>query len=177
MIDLPPSAALSILADPPATFAGRTLGLVVTDDAPAAIVEAIRRRVTAAGGAIVVIAPKIAGVRLDDGTELPAHQFIDGAPSVLYDAVALIVSPAGADRTRRPTLRRGTSSATPTPTASSSVTVPDAAPLLAAAGVADLMDGGYVAVANASAARAFVDRIAELRFWERDSPFTAAYPG
>ena len=45
---------------------------------------------------VEVIAPKIAGVTLSDGTAVPAKQKIDGGPSVLYDAVALIVSEEGA---------------------------------------------------------------------------------
>ncbi|MBL7406489.1 catalase HPII, partial [Escherichia coli] len=38
----------------------------------------------------------VGGVEAADGTLIPAKQMIDGGPSVLYDAVAIIVSPEGA---------------------------------------------------------------------------------
>ena len=43
-----------------------------------------------------LIAPKIGGVTLTDGTHVVADQNVDGGPSVLYDAVALLPSIDGA---------------------------------------------------------------------------------
>ena len=48
------------------------------------------------GASWEVIAPKIGGVTLSDRKKVPAKQKIDGGPSVLYDAVALMVSEKGA---------------------------------------------------------------------------------
>lgn len=44
-----------------------------------------------------IIAPGVGGVEAVDGTIIEGKQMIDGGPSVLYDAVALIVSPEGAE--------------------------------------------------------------------------------
>src|SRR5690606_33566124 len=50
----------------------------------------------AEGAIYEVIAPKIAGVTLSDGTTVAARHKIDGGPSVLFDAVAVLVSADGA---------------------------------------------------------------------------------
>ncbi|MEI4473911.1 catalase [Frigidibacter sp. MR17.24] len=92
-IDLPPSDALSILKNGPGRFEGRKLGLLVSDGAPAGMVAAVNE----AGGLVEVVAARIGGVTLSDGSRLAADQKIDGAPSALYDAVALVLSDEGAD--------------------------------------------------------------------------------
>ena len=46
---------------------------------------------------IEIIAPKITGVEASDRTWVAADQMIDGGPSVLYDAVALLPAPAAMD--------------------------------------------------------------------------------
>ena len=48
------------------------------------------RRVDAEGAVLELIAPKIGGVTLSDGSLVPADQNVDGGPSVLYDAVAVL---------------------------------------------------------------------------------------
>ncbi|USQ98019.1 catalase [Caulobacter sp. RL271] len=95
-MDLPPSDALSIVKRIPGTFEGRKLGILVTDGAPSALVTALTERVKALKAVYEIVAPHIAGAELDDGTLVEAKQKIDGGPSVLYDAVALVVSEAGA---------------------------------------------------------------------------------
>src|SRR5690606_7488371 len=44
-----------------------------------------------AGVAVKLIAPQVGGVTLSDGTALAADEKIAGAPSVLFDAVALLL--------------------------------------------------------------------------------------
>ena len=142
----PPSAALSILNNGPATFAGRKIGALVTDGTDAAVLAALQAAADAEGAVLELIAPKIGGVTLSDGSHVAADQNVDGGPSVLYDAVAVLASADGAAAARASTPPPRTSSPTPTPTASSSATSPRAAALLQAAGVADLIDDGYVAL-------------------------------
>ncbi len=50
----------------------------------------------AAGAIVKVVAPKIAGIKASDGTIISAQEKIDGGPSVLFDAVAVILSQEGA---------------------------------------------------------------------------------
>ena len=48
------------------------------------------------GAMMEIVAPKVGGVETADGSFIEGKQMIDGGPSVLYDAVAIIVSPEGA---------------------------------------------------------------------------------
>jgi putative intracellular protease/amidase len=45
---------------------------------------------------VEVVSPAVGGVDASDGTRVKAGQQIDGAPSVLYDAVVVLASPGGA---------------------------------------------------------------------------------
>ena len=94
-IDLPVSDKLSILKNGPDSFAGRKLGLLVAEGADADIVSGLKEAAENLGAMIEVVAPAVGGVTLSDGTHLSAQQKIDGAPAVLYDAVAIVGSTEG----------------------------------------------------------------------------------
>ncbi len=89
------SPALSLLAKSAPTLAGRKVGCLVTDGTDATLVADLRAAVEAAGGRVEIIAPKIAGVVTADGELLEADHKIEGAPSVLFDAVAILPSLEG----------------------------------------------------------------------------------
>ncbi|KQW83067.1 catalase [Brevundimonas sp. Root1279] len=93
--DMKPSPALRIVGKYPDTLKGRAVGILVTDGADGAVVAAVRKAVEAEGAAVKIIAPKIGGVTLKDGKALPADGQLAGTPSVLFDAVALVLSEAG----------------------------------------------------------------------------------
>ncbi|RNI22926.1 catalase [Flexivirga caeni] len=164
--DLPASPALSMLRNQPQTFAGRKLGIVLTDGSDAAVLAALRDQVEAAHGTVEIVAPKVGGVTLDDGSRQPADQLLKGAPSVLYDAVALLPSADGARELARDPAAKdfvndafnhfkfiGVGS--------------NASPVFAAAGLGDDLDQGCPTVATPEDVSAFVDGLAALRFWER----------
>ena len=94
--DLPVSDALSILKNGPGSFAGRKLGALLTDGISASIVSSLRKAVKDAGAMLTIIAPAIGGIKTDDGTVIEADEKLGGGPSVLYDAVAILVSDEGA---------------------------------------------------------------------------------
>ncbi|MCR5878702.1 catalase [Phenylobacterium sp. J367] len=94
--DLEPSDALSILKRLPADFRGRKVGILITDGADADLLNGLIAAVEKEGAAYEIIAPKVGGATLSNGVLQPAMQKIDGGPSVLYDAVAVIVSEKGA---------------------------------------------------------------------------------
>lgn len=94
--DLPLSPALSILANGPMNFAGRKLGVLVCDGIETALLHDLQATFQAEGAVVEIIAPKVGGARAADGTMIPAHHMIDGAPSVLFDAVALLLDADGA---------------------------------------------------------------------------------
>ena len=165
--DLPASVALSIVARGPERFEGRKLGILATDGAEAALCTALTGAVTKAGGVFEVIAPKIAGVTLSNGELLPAKQKIDGGPSVLYDAVALLVSAAGA---------KVLSQDKPSKDFVSDAFAhckfiaysQDAQALLEAAGIASEMDEACVMIRDRKEAADFIAICAKIRHWDRE---------
>jgi catalase len=166
-LDLPTSAKLSILANGPNSFKGRKMGVFLTDGSDAVLFKALTAALEAEGAVWEVIAPKIGGVTLDDGTAVAAKQKIDGGPSVLFDAVAILPSAEGVK------MLAGD--------AASKDFVSDAfghckfigygtnaQPLFDEARIPPTLDDGFVALAKAKDAKAFVATCAALRFWPRE---------
>jgi catalase len=91
--DLDPSLALSIVENGPERFEGRKLGILVSDGSDAGLLKALTAALDKADASYEIIAPKITGVEASDGSRIEADQMIDGGPSVLYDAVALLPAP------------------------------------------------------------------------------------
>ncbi len=95
--DLPESPALSILKNGPESFAGRKLGILISDGADASALKALIDAAKGAGAAPMVVGPRVGAVKLSDGTTTEADERIDGGPSVLFDATAILVSDEGAE--------------------------------------------------------------------------------
>ncbi len=93
---LAPSDALSILKNPPGSFKGRKLGVLITDGIDEALLVALEEAAKKEGATVERIAPAVGGVTAANGTLIPAHHKIDGGPSVLFDAVAILASEDGA---------------------------------------------------------------------------------
>ena len=93
---MPPSPALQIIGKMKDTLAGRAVGILVADGSDGAAIKAVRKAASAAGASVKIVAPKVGGVTLADGSVLPADGQLAGTPSVLFDAVAVILSDAGA---------------------------------------------------------------------------------
>ncbi len=163
--DLAASPALSILANGPDSFAGRKLGILVTDGADAAKLAELTAAAEEAKVNVELVAPAVGGVETSDGHRVPADQKIDGGPSVLYDAVIVLAAKDGAE------------ALAVLPAARDFVTdayahckfigyTGDAAPLFEAAGLSRLMDDGFISLDETAAAE-FISRCARLRFWSR----------
>lgn len=164
--DLPPSDALSILKKGPGSFAGRKMGVLVSDGTDAAVLASLREALDDVGAVLETIAPVVGGVELSDGSTLVPDQMIDGGPSVLYDAVVLLpAAGAIAELAGRSTAQDFVSDAFAHHKFIGFNTA--SAPLLEAAGVADRLDDGCVKMTKAAAAR-FVRRCGALRYWDRD---------
>jgi len=167
--DLATSPALSILSNPPGSFAGRKLGLLVSDGAPAIAIKALLAAAKAERANVEVIAPTIAGATLDDGSLLAAGQMIGGGPSVLYDAVALVLSDDGAAQIAGlPAAKAFVADAHAHRKLIAYST--EAVALLDAAGVAWQDDGGYHVLGARASATTFLRACRALRWWDRDVP-------
>ncbi|NKN13981.1 catalase [Rhizobium laguerreae] len=165
--DLEPSPALSIVERGPKRFEGRKLGILVSDGTDAAIFKALLAEITEQKAAFEVIAPKIGGVTLSDGNWIEAHQMIDGGPSVLYDAVALLPSAEGTgDLLKEATARDFVADAFVH--CKYIGYVETALPLIQKAGIADSLDEGVMALAAAKDVPAFIKALGKLRVWGRE---------
>jgi len=89
--DLPPSPALQIIGKMKATLEGRAIAILVADGSDGAVVAALKKAAVAAGASVKIVAPKIGGATLADGSLLPADGQLAGTPSVLFDAVAVVL--------------------------------------------------------------------------------------
>ena len=91
-----PSPALQIIGKMKDTLMGRTIGILVANGSDGAVIEKIKQAATAAGAAVKIIAPKVGTVQLAAGMTISVDGQLAGSPSVLFDAVAVILSDEGA---------------------------------------------------------------------------------
>ncbi len=94
-IDLEPSPALRIVGKYPETLKGRKVAILIADGSDGAVVDAVRAAVEGDGGSVFIVAPKIGGAKLKGGKLTPADGQLAGSPSVLFDAVAIVLSDDG----------------------------------------------------------------------------------
>ncbi|CDM61717.1 MULTISPECIES: catalase C [Rhizobium] len=165
--DLHPSPALSIVERGPKRFEGRKLGILVTDGVDAQLLNGLAAAITKEKAVFELIAPKVGGVTASDGTWVEAHHMIDGGPSVLFDAVALLTSSAAMDDLVKEATARDF--------------VADAfqhckfigyhqsaLPLLEKTGIADALDEGVWMLPGDEGLAAFVVELGKLRVWGRE---------
>ncbi len=165
--DLEPSPALSIVQRGPKRFEGRKLGILITDGVDAKLLKGLTKAVAAEKAVFEFIAPKVGGVTASDGNFIAAHHMIDGGPSVLFDAVALLTSAAAIDELIKEATARDF--------------VADAfqhckfigydhsaLPLMEIAGISDAMDEGVLPLPGEDGLAAFVAELGKLRVWARE---------
>jgi catalase len=121
-----------------------------------------------AGATFEIVAPKVGGAKASDGSWIEADQMIDGGPSVLYDAIALLPAEAAMDDLVQESPARDF--------------VADAfahckfigyveavVPLLEKAGIAeDNHDEGFIQLTSPKHATRFVGELGKLRVWGRE---------
>jgi catalase len=162
--DLKPSDALSILKNGPDSFKGRKMGLLLSDGIDDALLESVQDAVKQAGGMVEIVAPKIGGIVTKGGKEVPAQQKVDGGPSVLYDAVVIMVSDEGAEMLAK--MHPAKSFVADAFAHNKYIGLGGAAAkLLEAAGVKP--DEGVVSLDKEADAGSFVKTCGKLRYWER----------
>ncbi len=164
--DLKPSDALSILKNPPKSFAGRKVGALVTDGVNADVLKALAKALKAEGAMLKLIAPEVGGVKDSAGTWHDADEKLEGGPSVLFDAVALLPSKDGATLLAKyPAARDFVADATAH--RKFIAYAADATPLLEKAGVASSLDEGFIPLNQPADCEKFLAACRKLRFWDR----------
>jgi catalase len=164
--DVEPSPALSILENGPDSFKGRKLGVLVTDGADATLFAALQKALKAEGALLEVIGPNVTGVKLSDGQMIVPQQTYEGGPSVLYDAVAIVVADKWIDKLgKAPAVRDFIADAH----AHNKVIgyVPAAEELLSKLSIE--LDEGHVALGKAKDASTLVAIAGKGRIWSRET--------
>ena len=98
VIDMPLSPATQIIGKMKDTLDGRVLGILIADGSDGAVIAAVKKAAVAAGASVKIVGPKVGGAKLAEGTLQPVDKQLAGAPSVIFDAVAVILSDAGAKK-------------------------------------------------------------------------------
>jgi catalase len=167
-MDLPPSPELSILKNGPKSFKGRKLGILVSEGVDSKLLNALRTAARNEGADVVIVAPTISGVYSSDGTFVKADSRINGGPSVLFDAIAVLVSPDGAERLATDSTAKDFISDAYAHLKLIAFNGP-AASLIEKAGVATTKDEGVVQLRDASDASNFLTNCRKLRIWNREA--------
>jgi catalase len=95
-VELDPSPALSLLGKAPKTLAGRTVGVLIADGSDGGLLDRLRTAVEQEGARLDVVGPRVGGAQAADGRPIACDHALAAAPSVLFDAVAVLVSDAAA---------------------------------------------------------------------------------
>ncbi|RZF88002.1 catalase [Pseudoalteromonas sp. CO325X] len=163
--DLPTSDALSILKNTANTFAGRKLGVLISDGFDLTLFKALTTALDNEGARYEVIAAQVGGAKSSCGHHQQADQVINGGPSVLYDAIAVLTTEEGAEKLAD--------------IAEAKDFISDAhahmkfigytehvSPLISAAGLGQSKDEGWINLGSTDIAQ-FVEQLRQLRFWQR----------
>jgi catalase len=166
--DLDPSPALSIIEKGPQRFEGRKLGILVSDGTDAGLLGELQAATLKVGATFEVIAPKIGGAKASDGSWIEADQMIDGGPSVLYDAIALLPGAAAMnDLIQEATARDFVADAF-----AHCKFIGYGEPAIALfekAGIAEEdFDEGFIALGSRKDVAGFVKNLGKLRVWARE---------
>ena len=96
IVEMALSPALQLIGRMKDTLRGRSVGVLVADGSDGDAISRIRKSVTDAGATTRMIAAKIGTVQLADGTTLAVERRLAGTPSVLFDAIAVVLSASAA---------------------------------------------------------------------------------
>jgi len=166
-MELKTSPKLSILLNGPESFKGRKVGVLVTDGVDIKLVKALKSALDKEGALIEFIAPRVGGVEASDGTSIEAQQEINGGPSILYDAVAVLTSKDGAAELAKESTAKDFVNDAFAHCKFLSYS-PEAMTLFDKAGLSSDLDGGCIEMTAAKDATTFVEACRDLRFWERE---------
>ncbi len=91
-----PSHALQVIGKMKDTLKGRCVCILIAEGSDGDVIKKIKDAAIEAGATVKIIAPKVGGAKLADGSKMDADGQLAGSPSVLFDAVAVILSVDGA---------------------------------------------------------------------------------
>lgn len=91
-LDLDPSDALSIQKNWIPTLKGRMVGILFAEGSDKAAIDQLTADIEAEGGRAFLVSPKVGPTKVKGGT-LAAHGQLAGSPSMLFDAIGMVLMP------------------------------------------------------------------------------------
>jgi catalase len=160
------SPALSILKSNPLTFAGRKLGILVSSGTDDKILSAFKKQVLTQQATFEIIAPTIEGIISKNEKVILVNHILEGAPSALFDAVALLPSAQGLKKiSHLPSLHSFLKDAFNHQ--KFIAYSKEAAPLMAEMGIDEKRDEGLICVGTVEKIKHFLSLCKALRHWGR----------
>ncbi|GGC73415.1 catalase [Undibacterium terreum] len=89
--DFEPSPALQLIGKMKDTLQGRVVGILAVEGSDRKAIDAVRKKTVAAGASVKIVSLKIAAIKLSDGSDLKVDSQLAGTPSVMFDAIAVIL--------------------------------------------------------------------------------------
>lgn len=163
--ELKPSDALSILKNAPGTFKGRKLGILTCNGVKDQDLSTLTSMMDDEGALYEIVAPTIQGVKTQGGQLVSGHQKVNGGPSVLYDAVAILLSE---DEARNVAALPEAKDFIMDAHAHCKFIIFNeaASALLEATKLNEKKDGGYMELAKTDS-KAMLSNLRKLRYWAR----------
>jgi len=90
--DLPASAPLSVVANMKTTLQGRSVGLLIDEGSNADWVYALKQAAEKAGATVKLVARHVGALALSDGGVVNVDGQLAGTPSIVFDAVAVVLT-------------------------------------------------------------------------------------
>ncbi|WP_234414736.1 catalase [Stenotrophomonas sp. ZAC14D2_NAIMI4_6] len=90
--DMPAVPEVRIIGRTKDTLQGRCIGILFDEGSDAGLIASLRKAAQKVGAEVKLLAPKVGGARLSDGKVQAADGQLAGTPSVLFDAVAVVLS-------------------------------------------------------------------------------------
>jgi len=132
----------------------------------AKLLTALAKALEKEGAKLKLIVPEVGGVKDSAGKFHAADEKLEGGPSVVFDAVAILPSESGArELTMLPSTRDFVADAAAHRNFITYMAA--AAPLFTKAGVAEGIDEGFIELKGAGNCAKFVTACRKLRFWDR----------
>ncbi|MEO8418773.1 MAG: catalase [Methylophilaceae bacterium] len=91
VLDMPLSPSLQLIGKAKDTLEGRVIGILIDNGSDAALINSLKHAIAQAGASAKLVAPKVGKVSLSDGSIVAADGQLAGTPSVMFDAVAIIL--------------------------------------------------------------------------------------
>ncbi|MGT9866982.1 catalase [Stenotrophomonas maltophilia group sp. P373] len=90
--DMPPAPEVRMIGRNKPILQGRCIGVLFDEGSDARVIASLSKAARKAGAEVKLVAPKVGGATLSDGSVQAADGQLAGTPSAVFDAVAVVLS-------------------------------------------------------------------------------------